>query len=546
MPIGLLSPRRLWKRGVDISAGCVITELAPWPSLVQRFGRCARYGGNGRIVVVDRGQDDAVAAPYPSEELRSAWESLQTVGDASLASLESHEESLSDEGRTKLYPFAPAHLLLRREFDELFDTTPDLTGADLDISRFIRSGDERDLQVFWLELEDSNPPPVEHRPHRRELCPVPFLKARDWLCGKETKTKPAPRLQSRFQGKAWVWDWIEGQWVVATRASLLPGRVVCVASACGGYCTDRGFDAESRTPVAAVSTLPAIADVEAMEQADDQQDGEHLSFSNWKTIGCHVTEVTDSVDGIAEKIQLPEEVCEVLALAARYHDWGKSHPAFQGIIRVSERPERCDLAKAPDGAWRRPAGKYRFPDDSDSRPGFRHELASALGLFGILEMYAPQHLALLGPWSEALAQLGHDMPTASCESRPSPSAQSILSCSAESFNLLVYLVASHHGKVRAALHAGPKDQDYRDRDNRGLPIRGGAGRGSVTCGGDRPPTRRRCPRLRSRWSRRPWGCRSAQVPVGESGASHCLTATVRRVWRFWKRYCAPPTFALLA
>ena len=37
---------------------------------------------------------------------------------------------------------------------------------------------------------------------------------------------------------------------------------------------------------------------------------------------------------------------------------------------------------------------------------------------------------------------------------------------------LVYLVASHHGKVRVALHAAPKDQEYRDRDGRGLPIRG--------------------------------------------------------------------------
>ena len=45
-------------------------------------------------------------------------------------------------------------------------------------------------------------------------------------------------------------------------------------------------------------------------------------------------------------------------------------------------------------------------------------------------------------------------------------------CSAESFDLLVYLIASHHGKVRAALHASPKDQQYRDNDNRGLPIRG--------------------------------------------------------------------------
>jgi CRISPR-associated endonuclease/helicase Cas3 len=37
----------------------------------------------------------------------------------------------------------------------------------------------------------------------------------------------------------------------------------------------------------------------------------------------------------------------------------------------------------------------------------------------------------------------------------------------------VYFVACHHGKVRLALHAGPKDQDYRDPgDGRGLPIRG--------------------------------------------------------------------------
>src|SRR5207247_318226 len=40
--------------GVDISAHALVTELAPWASLVQRFGRCARYGGAGQIVIVDR------------------------------------------------------------------------------------------------------------------------------------------------------------------------------------------------------------------------------------------------------------------------------------------------------------------------------------------------------------------------------------------------------------------------------------------------------------------------------------------------------------
>ncbi len=48
----------------------------------------------------------------------------------------------------------------------------------------------------------------------------------------------------------------------------------------------------------------------------------------------------------------------------------------------------------------------------------------------------------------------------------------LLDFSPETFDLLVYLVASHHGKVRLALHAGPKDQEYRDQDGRGLPIRG--------------------------------------------------------------------------
>ena len=39
--------------------------------------------------------------------------------------------------------------------------------------------------------------------------------------------------------------------------------------------------------------------------------------------------------------------------------------------------------------------------------------------------------------------------------------------------LLAYLVACHHGKVRVALHASPRDQDYRDpAGGNGLPIRG--------------------------------------------------------------------------
>jgi CRISPR-associated endonuclease/helicase Cas3 len=467
--------------GVDISAGCVVTDLAPWPSLVQRFGRCARYGGSGHVVVVDRGHDEKTAPPYSVEELVAAWAAVDQIrpqGDVGTAHLEAFEEGLDPDARKRLYPYAPRHLLLRRELDELFDTTPDLTGADLDISRFIRSGDERDLQVFWLDVPPDQKigprkaPSRRHRPRRDELCAVPFLRARDWLCGEETTSNRKPRLRRGM--RAWVWDWLDGDWVVAERALLTPGRVVCVAAEAGGYGVARGFDPTSDEPVPLVPAAPMPVETEAQLQADESQDADDLSAAAWKTIACHVGEVADTAGGIAEAVNLPAELRRILVLAARWHDLGKAHPAFQGGIRLhGRRPDRQDLAKAPEEAWPRPPETYRTIDNKDVRPGLRHELASALALFAVLQRHQPRHVALLGPWIDALGVMGYEVPDVVSESPPTPCEQAVLDCSADEFDLLAYLVASHHGKVRLALHAAPKDQDYRDPgDGRGLPIRG--------------------------------------------------------------------------
>jgi CRISPR-associated endonuclease/helicase Cas3 len=461
--------------GVDISAGCLVTELAPWPSLVQRFGRCARYGGSGRVIVVDRRSDEPDAAPYLPEELESAWQALEHVqpADVGIAALEAHEEGLGEEARARLYPYSPTHLLLRREFDELFDTTPDLTGADLDISRFIRTGDERDLQVFWVAVDKDQRPSERRQPHRRELCAVPFLRARDWLCGEETKSNRKPKLRKGV--RVWVWDWIDGDWVDANRASLLPGRVVCVAASCGGYEVGRGFNPDWTDAVSEIPPPATAPEIQAAEEADDKQDGENLSFSGWKTIGCHDAEVAAEAVKIATQLGLSEQLRDIVEVSGLWHDWGKSHPAFQGAMRPSpERPDRSDLAKGPAKAWRRPPRMYRYLDGSDERPAFRHELASALGLFSLLQTFAPKHPALLGPWSDVLATLGHSPATDDPLPSPSPLIQRVLDCPADVFDLVAYLVASHHGKVRVGLHPAPQDQDYRvaPGDMRGLPIRG--------------------------------------------------------------------------
>ena len=171
--------------------------------------------------MVNRGADETSARPYAIEAMDAAHEALQKVVAAGtgvgIVRLEEFEGSSDAAAIGRLYPYDPTHLIIRREFDELFDTTPDLTGADIDISRFVRTSDDRDLQVFWLEVPKPGKsfpaPPRDRQPRREELCAVPFLAARDWLCGEESRTSRKPRLRNGMH--AWVWDWLDGDWLVA-------------------------------------------------------------------------------------------------------------------------------------------------------------------------------------------------------------------------------------------------------------------------------------------------------------------------------------------
>jgi len=427
--------------GVDISAALLVTELAPWASSVQRFGRAARWGGIAQVIVVDTGpKDDKAAAPYAVETINAAREALSQLSDVAPKSLEVFEEEHADL-LPRLYPFEPTHLLLRHELDELFDTTPDLSGTDIDISRFIRSGDERDLQVFWEEIAEKGMPPDDLRLSREALCAVPFFAAKAWLCGKNN------RLNKGMH--AWVWDWLEGTWRTAEGRDFYPGQTLLVAAQCGGYDMTSGWDEGSSSPVPTVSAaVPQTADM-----ADAAQDDESLSrAASWQTIATHGREVGRLAGFIAGEL-IPEH-SDLYDLGGRIHDIGKSHVvAFQSQIVDTDRPDRNDLAKAPDPAWARNKG----------RRGYRHELATVLALFDVLQRHDPDHPALLGPWRDFLAAAGMEpvIPLPSSE-LPTPIEQEVLALSAEHFNLLLYLVCAHHGKVRLTWHACPADQKATD------------------------------------------------------------------------------------
>ena len=467
--------------GVDISASLLITELAPWPSLVQRFGRCARWGGAGHVIVADFKHDsDRKAAPYSVDELdasRDACEALRDVGPIHLERFEKEHEALLP----RLYPYEPTHLLLRHELDELFDTSPDLSGADIDVSRFIRSGNERDVQVFWAEV-DGGDPLSSVKPTRDELCSVPFLKARKWLCKpKSASLKPNAR--------AWVWDWLDREWRTVTRPDLYPGQTVLVECGTGGYRRDSGWDPKSDEPVEPVRIEDEKSYVNRAcwtrdgdgwrlserrvrtfppeDHADAAEEDESLSMTGgWQTIAGHGLQVGVEVERIAAEVAPAK--AGLLHLAGRWHDLGKAHPAFQGSIQADDRPKRDDIAKAPDIAWPCSARNMYRIDAGDQRRGFRHELASTLGLFGVLQRHQPRHQALLGPWREWFDAMrephaGGDSFSGADAAAPTAVEQEILDLGADEFDLLAYLVCAHHGKVRMAWHASPADQRAEDR-----------------------------------------------------------------------------------
>ncbi|MCP4687564.1 MAG: hypothetical protein GY859_05900, partial [Desulfobacterales bacterium] len=208
-----VSVRSIWM------SATLSTDLAPWPSLVQRFGRCNRDGAEEDAGVIWLALDPAKknqVAPYTREELTEAAEILENLDDAApnrLPPVSSGAEETT--------------VVRRKDILDLFDATPDLSGMDLDISRFIRDSDEHDLQVFWRDIPlNARPSNEEPAPDRDEVCPAPVSEV-----GKMTDVD------------MWRWDPLEKRW--ARPGALHPGIVLMFRRADGGYDSEFGWSGKS-------------------------------------------------------------------------------------------------------------------------------------------------------------------------------------------------------------------------------------------------------------------------------------------------------------
>ena len=194
--------------GVDISSRTLITELAPWASIVQRVGRCNRTGDDGPARYSGSTSMRNWRRCIHTNELEFARGHLQKLEGTGVSpkALDDYKRG-NEKPDEPFLPFQHKHVLRRRDLIDLFDTAPDLSGNDIDIQRFVRSDEQdTDVQVFWRDIPDDGPTATNLSPHRRELCNVPVGQARDFL----------ELLAEKKRGSGYFWDHLDGNWVSST------------------------------------------------------------------------------------------------------------------------------------------------------------------------------------------------------------------------------------------------------------------------------------------------------------------------------------------
>lgn len=228
--------------------------------------------------------------------------------------------------------------------------------------------------------------------------------ARDELCS--ASLGEAGRLLDR--APAWSFDRELGRWARARRPR--PGQVLLFAAASGGYDPVLGFSADSKAPVEPNQPSP---------EAEPSAGSDEETFRGaWVPLRDHLRHVADAAGRLSDGAGLTAEERDLLVRAAAWHDLGKAHAVFQeDLVRGlgGADPHRAQLwAKAP----RRPRGDEAPPRDPRRRR-FRHELASALAWVA----HCPE-----GPHAD----------------------------------LIAYLIAAHHGKLRLSLRALPGEPPPED------------------------------------------------------------------------------------
>ena len=390
--------------GVDLSAALLITEAAPWPSLVQRAGRCNRTGlhnADAEILWVP----PVKPSPYEQADIDATCDELDGLEGECLTG----EDLLARDVRSTR---DQVKVIRRTDLVSLFDTAQDLSGNDVDIAPYVRDADDLDVEVAWATWT----PGDNGAPHPEIKPPVAEFRCRVGLgsIGKLLKDRAA-----------WRFDQVKGAWTRVTQqpqSRPRPGEVLLVHADHGGYDPETGLDplARGRVPNSAELLTPEeraaqeagqddFADVVAGTEDAYAADPASVATCRWQSLDEHSNEVRDEVAALVATMAppgIPTDAARSAIVAGYLHDAGKAHEIWQdALCALAGNEEKAEIAVGRPWAKSGRDGALHFAGDV----GFRHELASLL--------------LIDGPLSGLLA------------ASPDP-------------DLTRYLVLAHHGKLR--------------------------------------------------------------------------------------------------
>ena len=452
--------------GIDISAHRLFTELAPWPSMLQRLGRLNRKGDDQAAqawvweMPREGGNKKAERiGPYEAADIELAKELVDAF--IPFSQQKPFSEAINDlnqkKGKQVTEALQPKESPLPRALDVhgLFSTEPDVHGGFTDISAFVR-GMERDpdVTVFWRDWSGEDPPSGGDLDgpllEPKEGCPVSFIRVQEFL-----KTS---------KGKAWLWNDETDCWETVSPQDIRPGMLVMLKRDVGGYDKNLGWTGNKSDMLAEVPRAGRSATL-----GDDTR----TEAGYWSKLTDHLEDAKREAEELCNAICLQGDLRKAVVEAAALHDLGKAHPQWQNRLPTRAGIPGKLLAKCPrvvaadvagdasavrsEFAKLRPKA-YALPDEQcrrgreevlrlrwaiddklredelkslrsvpgvrwaghiPFRPGLRHEAASALAM-----------------WRKYR----------NSEPKPYPA-------------LAVYLAAAHHGKVRTVMRSTTEEGD---------------------------------------------------------------------------------------
>jgi CRISPR-associated endonuclease/helicase Cas3 len=451
--------------GVDISAHHLWSELAPWPSLIQRLGRLNRDGRDqsARAWVWDTPSEDygkpERIGPYEADDILRAKKLLDALRrlaatnsfSVAMAKLEiEHKGEVEAALQLRLAPLPRA-----LDVHGLFSTERDVHGGFTDVSAFVRGSDpDADVTVFWREWPGAAPGggdeldgPDPDLPN--EGCPVPFFRLRDFLKGSRTR--------------GWMWNDEADQWENVRPDDLRPGMVIMLHRDTGGYDAHVGWTGR---------TVDLLSDVPRTGRGRALRDDERTEVGHWERLDMHLKDVKQEAERLCDGVGLRNDDEQLRALrtaviaAAAWHDLGKAHPQWQEALPAVSGLSGAPWAKCPPvlaidstsnaklihkGVVALRSDALRLEDQRRRRGRedlvrlrwavgqrlSRNELDQLKSVFGV--RWAGHIPFRPGLRHEAASVLA--MSRRYREGTPAYSA------------LAVYLVAAHHGKVRTVLRA---------------------------------------------------------------------------------------------